>query len=160
MKPTSLPVQLANIPLELRKVPRWVMWSFVEVGDGDNKRWAKMPLQITGRSASSTNPPAPIAGRRSGLRLSRQALLATWATARRRSLTASAASTAPSAITSSRHPRIEAGSVLLPTPPGLKPARRGLITGARRAARRLADGRRGVCRHANEASPRAPRLTT
>ena len=56
MKPTSLPVQLANIPLELRKVPRWVMWSFVEVGDGDNKRWAKMPLQITGRSASSTNP--------------------------------------------------------------------------------------------------------
>lgn len=56
MKPTSLPVQLANIPLELRKVPRWVMWSFVEVGDGDNKRWAKMPLQVTGRSASSTNP--------------------------------------------------------------------------------------------------------
>ena len=56
MKPTSLPVQLAKIPLELRKVPRWVMWSFVEVGDGDNKRWAKMPLQVTGRSASSTNP--------------------------------------------------------------------------------------------------------
>ena len=56
MKPTSLPVQLANIPLELRKVPRWVMWSFVEVGDGDNKRWAKMPLQTSGRSASSTNP--------------------------------------------------------------------------------------------------------
>lgn len=56
MKPTSLPVQLASIPIELRKVPRWVMWSFVEVGDGDNKRWAKMPLQTTGRSASSTNP--------------------------------------------------------------------------------------------------------
>ena len=56
MKPTSLPVQLSNIPLELRKVPRWVMWSFVEVGDGDNKRWAKMPLQTSGKSASSTNP--------------------------------------------------------------------------------------------------------
>ncbi len=56
MKPSCLPVQLANIPIELRKVPRWVMWSFVEVGDGDNKRWAKMPLQTTGRSASSTNP--------------------------------------------------------------------------------------------------------
>lgn len=56
MKPNSLPVQLANIPLELRKVPRWVMWSFVEVGDGDNKRWAKMPLQTSGKSASSTNP--------------------------------------------------------------------------------------------------------
>lgn len=55
-KPTCLPVQLANIPIELRKVPRWVMWSFIEVGDGDNKRWSKMPLQTTGRSASSTNP--------------------------------------------------------------------------------------------------------
>ena len=55
-KPFCLPVELANIPLELRKVPRWVMWSFVEVGDGDKKRWAKMPLQTTGRYASSTDP--------------------------------------------------------------------------------------------------------
>jgi len=55
-KPNCLPVILANIPLELRKVPRWVMWSFVQVGDGENKRWAKMPLQVTGKSASSTNP--------------------------------------------------------------------------------------------------------
>ena len=55
-KPTCLPVELANIPIELRKIPRWVMWSFVEVGDQDNKRWAKMPLQTTGRYASSTDP--------------------------------------------------------------------------------------------------------
>jgi P4 family phage/plasmid primase-like protien len=55
-KPYCLPVQLSNIPIELRKVARWVMWSFVQVGDGDNKRWAKMPLQTTGKSASSTNP--------------------------------------------------------------------------------------------------------
>ena len=55
-KPTCLPVILANIPIELRKIPRWVMWSFVEVGDAENKRWAKMPLQTTGRYASSTNP--------------------------------------------------------------------------------------------------------
>jgi len=55
-KPTCLPVQLGNIPIELRKIPRWVMWSFVEVGDEENKRWAKMPLQTTGRYASSTNP--------------------------------------------------------------------------------------------------------
>ena len=55
-KPTCLPVVLANIPIELRSVPRWVMWSFVQVGDGDNRRWAKMPLQTSGRSASSTNP--------------------------------------------------------------------------------------------------------
>jgi P4 family phage/plasmid primase-like protien len=55
-KPFCLPVELANIPLELRKVPRWVMWSFVQVGDGVNRRWAKMPLQTTGRYASSTDP--------------------------------------------------------------------------------------------------------
>lgn len=55
-KPTCLPVVLANIPIELRSVARWVMWSFVEVGDGDNKRWAKMPLQTSGKAASSTNP--------------------------------------------------------------------------------------------------------
>jgi P4 family phage/plasmid primase-like protien len=55
-KPTCLPVVLANIPIELRSVARWVMWSFVEVGDGENKRWAKMPLQTSGKSASSTNP--------------------------------------------------------------------------------------------------------
>lgn len=55
-KPTCLPVQLGNIPLELRKIPRWVMWSFVQVGDAENKRWAKMPLQTSGRYASSTNP--------------------------------------------------------------------------------------------------------
>ena len=56
MKPTTLPVKLENIPIELRKIPRWVMWSFVEVGSEENKRWSKMPLQTTGQSASSTNP--------------------------------------------------------------------------------------------------------
>lgn len=56
MKPNTLPVKLENIPLELRKVPRWVMWSFVEVGSEENKRWSKMPLQTNGQSASSTNP--------------------------------------------------------------------------------------------------------
>ena len=56
MKPTSLPVLLQNIPIELKKVPRWVMWSFVEVGSEDNKRWSKLPLQTNGRAASSTNP--------------------------------------------------------------------------------------------------------
>ena len=56
MKPIALPVLTQNIPHTLKKVPRWVMWSFVEVGDGDNKRWSKMPLQTSGRPASSTNP--------------------------------------------------------------------------------------------------------
>jgi len=56
MKPTTLPVLTQNIPATLKKVPRWVVWSFVEVGEGDNKRWSKMPLQTNGRPASSTNP--------------------------------------------------------------------------------------------------------
>ena len=56
MKPTTLPVLTQNIPATLKKVPRWVVWSFVEVGEGENKRWSKMPLQTNGRPASSTNP--------------------------------------------------------------------------------------------------------
>ena len=56
MKPTSLPVQFGNIPMDLKQIPRWVLWRFVEIGDEDNKRWAKMPMQTSGQSASSTNP--------------------------------------------------------------------------------------------------------
>ena len=56
MKPTSLPVQFASIPMDLKQIPRWVLWRFVELGDEDSKRWAKMPVQKTGQSASSTNP--------------------------------------------------------------------------------------------------------
>lgn len=55
-RPEALTVILQNIPIELKKVPRWVMWSFMQVGDAENKRWAKMPLQTNGRAASSTNP--------------------------------------------------------------------------------------------------------
>ena len=56
MKPTSLPVQFGNIPMDLKQIPRWVLWRFVEIGDEDNKRWAKMPMQTSGQAASSTNP--------------------------------------------------------------------------------------------------------
>lgn len=55
-KPTALPVQFENIPLSLKKIPRWVLWRLVEVGDESNKRWSKLPLQVNGSSASSTNP--------------------------------------------------------------------------------------------------------
>ena len=55
-KPTALPVQFGSIPLQLRQVPRWVLWSHVLVGEGDKSRWSKLPLQASGRSASSTNP--------------------------------------------------------------------------------------------------------
>ena len=55
-KPNNLPVLLNNIPGELKKVPRWVLWSLVWVGDSDKGRWSKMPLQVSGKTASSTNP--------------------------------------------------------------------------------------------------------
>ena len=55
-KPTTLPVQFENIPISLKKIPRWVLWRLVEVGDESSKRWSKLPLQSNGSSASSTNP--------------------------------------------------------------------------------------------------------
>lgn len=55
-KPHSLPVQFDKIPIELKKVPRWVLWRLVEVGDETSRRWSKLPMQVNGQSASSTNP--------------------------------------------------------------------------------------------------------
>jgi len=55
-KPSALPVLFQNIPLTLKKIPRWVLWRLVEVGDESNKRWSKLPVQSSGLSASSTNP--------------------------------------------------------------------------------------------------------
>jgi len=55
-KPICLPVQFATIPLELKRIPRWVLWRLVEVGDEGNKRWSKLPTQTNGQPASSTNP--------------------------------------------------------------------------------------------------------
>lgn len=49
-------VQFENIPVELKKINRWVMWKFVEVGEGETKRLSKLPMQTSGKSASSTNP--------------------------------------------------------------------------------------------------------
>jgi P4 family phage/plasmid primase-like protien len=56
MKPTCLPVQFGNISIELKKIPRWVLWRLVEVGEENNRRWSKLPVQSNGQSASSTNP--------------------------------------------------------------------------------------------------------
>jgi len=55
-KPSVLPVQFENIPIALKKIPRWVLWRLVEVGAESNKRWSKLPLQSSGTSASSSNP--------------------------------------------------------------------------------------------------------
>ena len=55
-KPTCLPVNFDGIPMDLKMIPRWVLWSLVQVGDEDNRRWSKMPLQPTGQAAKSTDP--------------------------------------------------------------------------------------------------------
>lgn len=54
-KPKALVVKFENIPISLKKIPRWVLWRYVEVGDGSNRRWAKLPVQSTGSSASSVD---------------------------------------------------------------------------------------------------------
>ena len=56
MKPTTLPVQFENIPIKLKQIPRWVLWRLVEVGDENNKRWSKLPAQVSGQPASTSNP--------------------------------------------------------------------------------------------------------
>jgi putative DNA primase/helicase len=56
-RPTALQVKFDNIPMTLKMIPRWVVWQFVEVENGDARKWAKIPLQAaTGLRASSTNP--------------------------------------------------------------------------------------------------------
>jgi P4 family phage/plasmid primase-like protien len=55
MKPEALPVLFENIPMELKLIPRWVLWRHTEVGEEGNKRWSKLPIQVNGKAASSTN---------------------------------------------------------------------------------------------------------
>ena len=54
-KPTALPVLFENIPLDLKMIPRWCMWKFMQVGEGDQQKWSKIPMQANGHRASSTN---------------------------------------------------------------------------------------------------------
>ena len=57
MKPTSLPVKLAGIAPELKSIDAWVMWRYVQrTKPSGEKVWAKMPMTVEGRAASSTNP--------------------------------------------------------------------------------------------------------
>jgi P4 family phage/plasmid primase-like protien len=55
-RPTCLPVQFDNIPIELKKTPRWVLWRLLEKGEGEHTTWAKVPARTNGLAASSTNP--------------------------------------------------------------------------------------------------------
>lgn len=55
-KPTALPLQLQNIPPELRDIPRWVCWKYSHRTRPDGASvWAKMPVTVEGRPASTTD---------------------------------------------------------------------------------------------------------
>lgn len=55
-KPAALPVQLETIPSDLRLIPKWVCWRYVQRPKPDGTSvWAKVPMTVEGRSASSTD---------------------------------------------------------------------------------------------------------
>ena len=56
IKPTALSVQFENIPTELKRLPRWVMWKYLQVGENNEARFSKVPLTTHGKGASSTDP--------------------------------------------------------------------------------------------------------
>lgn len=56
-KPTALPLQLQNIPIDLRDIPRWVCWKYSHRTKPDGSSvWAKLPVTAAGRPASTTDP--------------------------------------------------------------------------------------------------------
>ena len=56
-KPTVLSVVLNKIPLELKSIPRWVMWRMVpQVKPNGQTAWKKVPYQTNGNMAKSTSP--------------------------------------------------------------------------------------------------------
>jgi P4 family phage/plasmid primase-like protien len=55
-KPTALPVDFNQIPMDLKKIPRFLLWKYTLIGEEGEQRWAKTPYQPNGKWASSTNP--------------------------------------------------------------------------------------------------------
>jgi P4 family phage/plasmid primase-like protien len=55
-KPNALSVIFSNIPMELKQIPRWVLWSHTEVGPEGSKRWSKIPLQPNNQQAKANDP--------------------------------------------------------------------------------------------------------
>src|SRR5215510_4680303 len=52
-KPTHIAYDFAAIPAYFRARPQWVIWRYMMK---NGTRWAKVPVQITGEPASSTDP--------------------------------------------------------------------------------------------------------
>jgi primase-polymerase (primpol)-like protein len=55
-KPPALPVDFNEIPLDLKTIPRFLLWKYTLVGDAEHQKWSKLPVMPTGKAASSTNP--------------------------------------------------------------------------------------------------------
>jgi len=55
-KPTALPVLFNNIPMELKQIPRWVLWTHIEIGQEGKKRWSKIPFQPNKQQAKANDP--------------------------------------------------------------------------------------------------------
>lgn len=55
-QPASLPVKFDAIPESLKIIDRWVMWRYVLVAKPSGSKWNKMPFQVNGRAAKSTDP--------------------------------------------------------------------------------------------------------
>jgi hypothetical protein len=55
-KPPALPVDFNSIPVDLKMIPRFCLWKYTLVGESDKLHWSKLPVQPTGKAASSTNP--------------------------------------------------------------------------------------------------------
>ena len=53
-KPQALPVQADNIPLELRRIPRWVAWKY----QWKNDRWDKQPICSHNARPAKVNCPS------------------------------------------------------------------------------------------------------
>ena len=55
-KPTALPVDFNGIPVDLKMIPRFCLWKYTLVGEGENQKWSKLPVQPNGKAAKSTDP--------------------------------------------------------------------------------------------------------
>jgi len=55
-KPAALPVSFENIPVDLKMIPRFCLWKYTLVGEGETQKWSKLPVQPSGKAAKSTDP--------------------------------------------------------------------------------------------------------
>jgi putative DNA primase/helicase len=55
-KPPVLKVEFDKIPVDLKMIPRFCLWKYTLVGEVDNQKWSKLPVQPNGKAAKSTDP--------------------------------------------------------------------------------------------------------